>query len=238
MDKIGIIGYGEIGSGLYKLYEEYNYDVKVIDPILSINENLSECDLLNICIPFTGKFVDIVNEYIDLLNPGLTVIHSTVPPGTTSKINGPVCHSPVRGLHPNLTLGIKTFIKYVSSDDINNSIKYQTHLDGMNVKSYICKNTKTTEYAKLLDTTYYGLCIAFHNEVFNICEEEDLDFDEVMTIYNKSYNEGYKILNKENVIRPVLYHTDKIGGHCIIPNAKILNEYFKSPLVDLVLKYE
>ena len=62
MDKIGIIGYGEIGSGLYKLYEEYNYSIKVIDPLLGMNEDLSKCNLLNICIPFTDKFIGIVNS--------------------------------------------------------------------------------------------------------------------------------------------------------------------------------
>ena len=224
MNKIGIIGYGEIGSSLH--------------PFFDLNDDLSNCDLLNICIPFIDNFVNIVNEYIDTLNPRLIVIHSTVEPGTTSQIKGRVCHSPVRGLHPNLSLGIKTFIKYISSDDINNSIEYQNHLNSLNIKSFICKNTKTSEYAKLLDTTYYGLCIAFHNDVASVCEKEGLDFNEVMTNYNQSYNDGYVSLGKENVVRPVLYSSGKIGGHCVIPNAKILNTYLKSQLIDGILKYE
>ena len=128
MNKIGIIGYGEIGSSLHTIYKEFGYNIKVIDPLFGLKDDLSNCDLLNICIPFIDNFVNIVNEYIHTLNPGLIVIHSTVEPGTTSKIKGRVCHSPVRGLHPNLSLGIKTFIKYISSDDINNSLEYQNHL--------------------------------------------------------------------------------------------------------------
>ena len=238
MNKIGIIGYGEIGSSLHNVYKEFEYNVEVIDTSLGLNGDLSNCDLLNICIPFIDGFVDIVNEYINLLNPKLTIIHSTIEPGTTMKINGSVCHSPVRGLHPNLTLGIKTFIKYISSEDIDNSIEYQNHLKSLNIKSFICKNTKTSEYAKLLDTTYYGLCIAFHNDVANICEKEGLDFNEVMTNYNQSYNDGYISLGKDNVVRPVLYSSGKIGGHCVIPNAKILNKHLKSELIDGILKYE
>ena len=238
MNKIGIIGYGEIGSSLHAIYKEFDHNVKIIDPFFDLNDDLSNCDLLNICIPFIDNFVNIVNEYIDTLNPRLIVIHSTVEPGTTSQIKGRVCHSPVRGLHPNLSLGIKTFIKYISSDDINNSIEYQNHLNSLNIKSFICKNTKTSEYAKLLDTTYYGLCIAFHNDVASVCEKEGLDFNEVMTNYNQSYNDGYVSLGKENVVRPVLYSSGKIGGHCVIPNAKILNTYLKSQLIDGILKYE
>jgi hypothetical protein len=42
-----------------------------------------------------------------------------------------------------------------------------------------------------------------------------------MTDFNKTYNAGYVL--KPNVIRPVLYApSGKIGGHCVVPNAKIL----------------
>lgn len=237
--KIGIVGYGEIGSSLAKVYSEFpEYEVAVVDPYLEKNDNLSNCDFLNICIPFIDNFVEVVQNYIDIFSPKCTVIHSTVAPGTTSKIKGKVCHSPVRGLHPNLDLGIKIFLKYIGADDREVGILYQNHLSEMGIKSHICKSSKTTEYSKLLDTTYYGLCIGFHADVMNLCENEGIDFDEVMTLYNQTYNEGYSQLGKPNVVRPVLYGTNKIGGHCVVPNAKILKDYFDSETIDLILKYE
>ena len=108
----------------------------------------------------------------------------------------------------------------------------------MNIKSYICKDTKTTEYAKLLSTSYYGMCIAFHADVAKLCEDEKLNFDEVMTAFNTSYNEGYIKLNKDNVVRPVLYPTKKIGGHCVVPNAKILKDYMNTKTIQSILEYE
>jgi UDP-N-acetyl-D-mannosaminuronate dehydrogenase len=108
----------------------------------------------------------------------------------------------------------------------------------MGIKSHICKDSKTTEYAKLLDTTYYGMCIAFHSDVAQLCENEDVDFDEVMTLYNQSYNKGYITLGKENVVRPVLYPTKKIGGHCVVPNALILKDYMNTKIIDSILKYQ
>ncbi len=237
--KIGIVGYGEIGSSLAKVYSEFSqYEVKVFDPYLNKNDDLTDVNILNICIPFIDNFIGVVNEYIEKYNPEYTVIHSTVSPGTTEKIIGKVCHSPVRGLHPNLDLGIKTFLKYIGSEDQDVSISYQKHLEELGIKSYICKSSKTTEYSKLLDTTYYGMCIAFHADVAALCENEGLDFDEVMTLYNKTYNEGYNNLGKPNVMRPVLYASKKIGGHCVTPNANILKEYFDSKSIDLILKYE
>ena len=68
-----------------------------------------------------------------------------------------------------------------------------------------------------------------------LCDEHNLDFMEVMTKYNNTYNEGYTKLGKLNVVRPVLYPTDKIGGHCVIPNAKLLP---RTKLIDGLLDYE
>ena len=237
--KIGIIGYGEIGKGLHKIYSEFpHYKVCITDPKLNLYDNIDNCSILNICIPYSENFTKTVNDYIDITKPNLTVVHSTVAPTTTSKLNGRVCHSPVRGLHPNIDIGLKTFVKWIGSEDINISLEYQTHLKELGIASFICENSKTSEYAKLLDTTYYGLCISFHNDVFNLCEREGIVFEEVMTKYNQTYNEGYSKLNKLNVIRPILTTSKKIGGHCIIPNVHILKEYFKSELLQNILKYE
>lgn len=237
--KVGIIGYGEIGSSIAKVYSEFSqFEVLVVDPYMGYDDDLTGVDLLNICIPFIDNFISVVDEYIEKVKPRLTVIHSTVAPGTTEKINGRVCHSPMRGLHPNLDLGMKTFLKYIGSEDYDAAVEYQAHLLGMNIESHICKNTKTTEYSKLLDTTYYGVCIAFHADVAKLCEDEKLDFDEVMTLYNNTYNDGYKKLGKDNVVRPVLYPTKKIGGHCVVPNAKILKDYLNTKTVQSILEYE
>jgi UDP-N-acetyl-D-mannosaminuronate dehydrogenase len=238
MIKIGIIGFGEIGSSINKIYSENTkYYTKIIDPKLNYNQDIKDSYILNICIPYNNNFVNIVNNYIKINNPKITIIHSTVAPGTTKQIIGKVCHSPVRGLHPNIDIGIKTFLKYIGSENLDIAKEYSKHLEEFNIKSFICKDTKTSEYAKLLDTTYYGVCIAFHAEIMSLCEKESLDFEEVMTLYNHSYNDGYKILNKNNVIRPILSPTKKIGGHCVVPNAEILQNYLDSDFLNLILKY-
>ena len=237
--KVGIIGYGEIGSSLAKVYNDFpQFEVLVVDPAVGFTDDLTGVEIINICIPFIDNFVSVVQDYIDQVKPRLTVIHSTVAPGTTKKINGRVCHSPVRGVHPNLDTGIKTFLKYIGSEDYDAAVEYQEHLSSMNIESNICKDTKTTEYAKLLSTSYYGVCIAFHNDVYKVCNDENLDFDEVMTLFNTTYNEGYTKLGKENVTRPVLYPTEKIGGHCVVPNAKILKDYMNTKTVQSILEYE
>tara|TARA_B100000282_G_scaffold165611_1_gene119903 strand:- start:852 stop:1571 length:720 start_codon:yes stop_codon:yes gene_type:complete len=238
--KIGIVGHGQVGQAVAKLYSEtdtskswFSFDkILIYDPYQGMMDDISEVDILNVCIPYTKDFVSIVK---DLPTPNwYTVIHSTVPVGTTEKFGHKFLHSPVRGVHPNLYEGLKTFVKFIGGDE-QLAQAYSGHLKTLGVETHICKDAKTTELSKLADTTYYGLCIAFTSDMKKLCDEYDLDFMEVMTKYNNTYNEGYKKLGKPNVIRPVLYPTDKIGGHCVIPNAKLLP---RTKLIDGLLDYE
>ena len=238
--KIGIVGHGQVGQAVAKLYTEtdtskswFSFDkVLIYDPYQGMMDDISDVDILNVCIPYTKDFVSIVK---DLPTPNwYTVIHSTVPVGTTEKFGHKFLHSPVRGVHPNLYEGLKTFVKFIGGDE-QLAEAYSGHLKTLGVETHICKDAKTTELSKLADTTYYGLCIAFTSDMKKLCDEYDLDFMEVMTKYNNTYNEGYKKLGKPNVVRPVLYPTDKIGGHCVIPNAKLLP---RTKLIDGILDYE
>ena len=238
--KIGIVGHGQVGQAVAKLYSEtdtskswFSFDkILIYDPYQGMMDDISEVDILNVCIPYTKDFVSIVK---DLPTPNwYTVIHSTVPVGTTEKFGHKFLHSPVRGVHPNLYEGLKTFVKFIGGDE-QLAEAYSGHLKTLGVETHICKDAKTTELSKLADTTYYGLCIAFTSDMKKLCDEYDLDFMEVMTKYNNTYNEGYKKLGKPNVVRPVLYPTDKIGGHCVIPNAKLLP---RTKLIDGILDYE
>ena len=238
--KIGIVGHGQVGQAVAKLYSEtdttktwFSFDkILIYDPYQGMLDDISDVDILNVCIPYTKDFVSIVK---DLPTPNwYTVIHSTVPVGTTEKFGYKFLHSPVRGVHPNLYEGLKTFVKFIGGDE-QLAEAYSGHLKTLGLETHICKDAKTTELSKLADTTYYGLCIAFTSDMKKLCDEYDLDFMEVMTKYNNTYNEGYKKLGKPNVVRPVLYPTDKIGGHCVIPNAKLLP---RTKLIDGLLDYE
>jgi hypothetical protein len=88
---------------------------------------------------------------------------------------------------------------------------------------------------KLVSTTYYGHNIVFAKKVYELCKElfpgdrPDETFDRVYTHANKTYNNGYTVLNKPDVIRPTLMPPEffghkGIGGHCQIPNAVLLHE--------------
>tara|TARA_Y100000592_G_C5481687_1_gene326028 strand:+ start:8893 stop:9663 length:771 start_codon:yes stop_codon:yes gene_type:complete len=239
--KIGIIGYGEIGSSLEAVYRDHTNLIYIKD--LDRDDGLKGVDILNICIPYSENFVEIVSDYIRDISPNLTVIHSTIVPGTTIKIIEntnikSIVHSPVRGVHPNLYDGIRTFIKFIGAECEETALAAKDHFNSMSIETELCENSLVTELGKTLSTTYYGLCIAWHGEAQKLCEKYNVPFGEVMTRFNKTYNDGYYALGKKNVLRPVLYPpSDKIGGHCVIPNAFLVKQLFDSLALDLILKY-
>ena len=234
MKTIGIIGYGEIGRGLDKVYKEKGYIPKIKD--LYMDDDLRDVDVLNICIPYTESFVRDVKHYIYGIQPGLVIIHSTVPPGTTDEISTDyphVVHSPVRGVHPHLDEGIKTFIKVFGGMKATEAAEH--YEQDLHITSCVYSSSRATEVAKLLDTSYYGVCIAWHDYVRQLCEQNGVSFEEAQSNYNTTYNEGYKELGKSNVVRPTLTPPDgKIGGHCVVPNAELLREELDSKLLEAI----
>lgn len=235
-ENIGILGFGEIGQAVARFYES----PKIKD--LKRDDGLAALEVLHICIPWSDAFIGIAEKQIRKSSPKITIIHSTVAPGTTKKLsdkfNGLVVHSPVRGVHPYLFEGIKIFVKYIGADNKKAGALARRHLNGLGIKTKVFMPSATTEIGKILDTTYYGVCIAWHGEMEKICKKLGVDFDLAVSDFNETYNAGYAKLGKKNVVRPVLYPPKgKIGGHCIIPNAKILKKYYKSKAIDLILKY-
>jgi hypothetical protein len=235
MSQVAILGYGEVGSSLATFFDEPCVD----DPDLerSIPKG-TIVDTMHVCIPYSDKFFDLVCGVIVGFNVDLVVVHSTVPVGTTKKLVeelGPrIVHSPIRGKHPDLSKELAIFEKAIGADDVDVGLEVKEHLEDVGIPCRVIIGSKTTELAKLLDTTYYGVCIAYHQFAFELCEKEGVDFNDVMSYYNATYNEGMLKTGNKHFVRPVL-HPPKgpIGGHCVVPNARLLEEqYGKHPLLE------
>lgn len=233
--KVGILGYGEVGQAIAKFYGQ----VKIKD--LKRNDGLNGVEILHVCIPWSENFVEFVKKEIKAIKPKLVIVHSTVAPGATRKLGKIAVHSPIRGIHPHLFRGIKTFVKYIGADNKRAGEMAKKHLESLGIKTKVFYPSLTTEIGKLLDTSYYGLVIAWHGEMKKICDKFGINFEEAVTDFNQTYNDGYAKLGKANVVRPVLYPPQKttgITGHCICENAEILKKYYKSGALDLLLQYK
>jgi UDP-N-acetyl-D-mannosaminuronate dehydrogenase len=219
-----IIGMGEVGKALSQLLEK-NVATMDLEPVDG------KFNVVHICFPYTKAFIGSVEAYVKRYEPKLLIIHSSVPVGTTDRFGDIAVHSPVRGVHPNILEGLKTFDKYFGGKQAK---KASNLFKGL-CPTVCVKSARDTEMAKLLDTTYYGWNIIFNKKVKHLCEEYNLDFDTVYTKFNESYNEGYAKLGMGHVRRPVLkYMEGKCGGHCIRPNVVLLDDKF----FNVIKKYE
>lgn len=229
------IGAGEIGKSLHSVlsgvYESYIRDKEDL--------KIEEIDVLNICYPPSKDFVKITKEYIAQYKPRITIIHSTVAPGTTSQCGDMVVHSPIHGKHPNLQQGIKIFVKYIGGNNAYATYLADKFLKGAGIKTKIVSNSKASELSKILCTSYYGWNILFMKEAAKICKKEGVPFHEVYTDWNWFYNLGYDQLNMPQFRRPVLDPIPgKIGGHCVVENCDLLDSFITKTIKEKNEEYK
>lgn len=220
-----IIGAGEIGTAL-RLVLEPHYPVRIIDKTTwAFDNSVLSFEVMHICFPYSKDFEKEVTHYQEYYKPTYTIIHSTVPPGTSRKLGA--ISSPVTGIHPHLAESLTTFVKHLGGEKASEVADYFRRA-GMRVALF--DKQETTELLKILDTTFYGLSVEFTKEVKRLTEEFNVPF-EAWSIATENYNKGYQALGYPEYTRPNLQPImKKIGGHCVLPNYNLL----QSPFTDFL----
>lgn len=231
-----VVGYnGETGGALYRiLLWKKNHQTFGADRMTNLTvlgreiEKFGQLDVLHICIPYIHNFKDVVRDYQKKFNPRYTVIHSTVPMGTSESLGA--SHSPIRGVHPVLDKSLWTFKKYVAPCDD----WLKEYFEGAKIEVIVGKQAKDSEALKMLSTTAYGWQIIWEKMVWDFCKEHDLDYDLIYKNATETYNQGYSAMDMKHVRRPILHHSEgQIGGHCVMPNL----ELFDFPANEIIKDY-
>jgi len=212
-----VIGMGEVGTALAAILGSYTHTLDAKNSKEPFREGPYE--VVHICFPYSSIFLAEVEGYKKRFNPQVLIIHSSVPVGTSDKLGA--VYSPVRGVHPDLALGMRTITKYFAGLKAGKAASYFSTL-GIPVR--VLSDTRTLEAAKLWDTTVYGLSILLEKEMWAYARENGLDFEIMYREFTATYNMGYSKLGMPHVVRPWLMHADgKIGGHCVLENAALLD---------------
>ena len=168
-----VVGLGETGRPLFNVLQKADqFGVIGYDPKEDwVNgDPVDEVDYLHICIPYSDKFISIVKDYQEQHKPKITVIHSTVPVGTTSLIPKAV-HSPILGRHDDMEGSLKKFVKWVGGKFAGEIAEVFARA-GMITR--ITDVPEETELMKLICLAKYGMSIAFANwqkeilDIYNI----------------------------------------------------------------------
>ena len=122
MKKDIVAGLGEIGQPILKLLSKkelavgYDLDKKLMNSKKFKKLELFQTRFLHITIPVTKKFNSNVIELYKKFQPECIVIHSTISPGTTEKLQKkleiPVIFSATRGVHKRMLKDLKRYTKF------------------------------------------------------------------------------------------------------------------------------
>jgi UDP-N-acetyl-D-mannosaminuronate dehydrogenase len=240
-----VVGLGEIGRAFFELLKEkdsltvYGLDLDK-RKMHATNQDQSklpkEVDTMHICLPCKEqtKFVATIASYIKQFKTKLLIINSTVPPGTTRKIQQSckclVAHSPARGVHKSpehMKWEMKRWTKYVGGANAKAAEAACKHFEKIGLKVKVLKSCAETELAKLFETTYRAWMIACFQEMHRISQAFEADFDQVVDFLEDTH--------RVRLDRPIMF-PGFIGGHCLIQNTELLLKSYDSEFLRLILK--
>ena len=232
-----IAGLGEIGSPILQLLSKakpaVGYDIKEKLMDLGKFKKFEKLDtyFLHICIPYNNNFDSNVLSLYEKFEPDCIVIHSTISPGTTSKIQSklpiPVIYSAIRGVHRRMLHDVKKYVKFYAVEPTAPkarlaSTTYSNLLKKCGVKTKQMSRPLTLELAKIVvDTSYYGWLITYAQLSNMIAIQNKVDYDEMWSFAD----EIHKYLGN----RPKMF-PGFIGGHCVIPNLDLI----RNPTLDMI----
>lgn len=207
-----IVGFGEVGQALQGIFGCRAVDVA--------GHETMHYDYIHIAFGYSEAFEDEVRKYQELYTPKYTIIHSTVPVGTSKRLGA--IHSPIRGMHPNLELGVRVHRKFLGGDKAWEVAEYfRDH--GLRV--IVCDSSDTTELGMLLGTECYRINIEFAQRAKELCEKHGVNYNEAYTLFANEYNEGFQRLGMPEYTRQVLVPIKgPIGGHCLVSNSELIKK--------------
>lgn len=230
-----VVGMGELGQAVKKVtVSEYSYD-PAFDKKLP---KVKSVDVLHICFPYSENFIADVQHYIYLKQPTHIVIWSTVPIGTCRKIDPRIVHSPVEGKHPDLAKSICHMTRWIGYNRGEEGRFFEDYFKKWSLRVALVPKTEVTELLKLRSTAKYGVNLVWAEYESQLCEKFGVSYGAIMA-FDEDYNKMYRYLDEDEMQRYVLFPPNgEIGGHCVVPNAKLLNEQFPSDLLDKIIAME
>lgn len=230
--KIGIVGRGFVGNAVYEGLKNF-YDVNVFD----LDKNKSNCGIEDLvlkssiifqCLPTPMKKsgecdLSIVEKSLEIINNlairhhifPIVIIKSTVPPGTCERLNEFFSNI-------NLVFSPEFLTEANSVNDFKNQTRivlggprpYTTQVKIMFKKAFpnipiIKTGYKTAEMVKYFINNFLATKISFANEMYEICESLDIDYDKVT-----EYSLYDPRIGKSHLAVPGHDGDMGFGGHC------------------------
>ena len=237
---IGIIGLGTLGGNLSKYYKDKDFVVKEYDPPKGLSDKavLSKCDIIFICVPtpfsggFDSTYLHSAFHTIKDLEK-IVVIRSTIPPGTTDKLQ--------EQHKQHKILFVPEFLSEVTAEyDIENPTRNiigttsASHNKARSVLALLPKAEYNTivpaidaEMIKYVSNSFYAMKVSFANQIYDLCQKTGINYDNV-----KAAAMADPMIGKNHL---EIFHKGYrgYGGKCLPKDTKSIIEYADKNEIDL-----
>ena len=226
--KIGIIGQGFVGTAVYEGLKQYHkietYDIAKASTCKTLEELVETSDVIFVCLPTPMKkdgscHIGIVENTLlglDIINKCKTVVvKSTIPPGTTEMWNKKfkniqVVFNPEFLTEANSIEDFKNQNRIIIGGPRPATTKVKRVFAKAFPKVPIIKTGSTTaEMVKYFLNSFLATKVSFANEMYQICNGLNIDYDKVIeyAIYDERLGRSH--LNVPGPDGDFGY-----GGHC------------------------
>lgn len=253
--EIGIVGNGFVGNAHYNGLSDKN-SVKVydVDPDKSFNtfEETVNKDIVFVCLP-TPMFKDThecnltyIHEFFEKVNNlhnrntlSIFVIKSTVPVGTTQKLNElytniKILHSPEFLTATNANADFKNPSRNIVGGESENGLYYVNEFFEKNFNKKLCltMNSNSSEFVKYFANTFFATKVSFFNEMYLLSNKLDVSWNDIVNGVMTDKRIGgshYRVPGKDDDFG--------FGGTCFPKDINAFIKLFESHDIDpLVLK--
>ena len=240
--KLGVIGQGFVGGAVYQGMKNY-FDVSTFDingkcTESSLFELIEKVNVTFLCLPTPMRksgecdlsIVENCLSQVDMLVKSLNkkdfivIIKSTIPPGTTERLNKSneninVIFNPEFLTEANAIEDYKNQNRIIVGGDRPWTSTVKTIFEKAFPQVPIIKTSSTiAEMVKYVTNTFLATKISFANEMFQICQGLDIDFDKVI-----EYSKYDGRLGNSHWSVPGHDGDFGYGGHCFPKDIAALN---------------
>ena len=238
LKNIGIIGNGFVGKAVKESFKKY-FDVFIFDldkrksNVESLKELISKCKMIFLCLPtpmnlddgscYLGileNTLEEINDWCDEmefygLEQRTIIIKSTIQPGTTKKWNKEynkidIAFNPEFLTEANSIEDFKNQNRIIIGSNRKVGAKIKSIYSKVFPKVPIIKTSSTiAEMIKYFTNCFLAMKVSYANEMYQICEKLDIDYDKVVEYAVRDERIGISHLNV-----PGPDGDFGFGGHC------------------------
>ena len=196
---IGIIGQGFVGGAVYHKFKNFynvlTFDLDESKCNSSESELIEKSEVIFVCLPTPMNTdgscnIDIVDGVIKKINEKskdkIVVIKSTIPPGTTNNLNSKY-KNVIVAFNPEFLTERNAIEDYENQNRIilggprTATTKLKQVFSKVFPKAEIIKTDSThAEMVKYLINTFLSVKVSFANEIYQLCNKLNIDYDKVV----------------------------------------------------------